>query len=534
MAKLTLSNISTAGVDWTTLINTVNANNDAIEVALENTLSRDGTAPNYMDAVLDMNDNRIINVPTPIDATDGVNKQYVDDEIAAIPVGGGGGGTSDHGLLNGLEDDDHPQYGNIADTEEITGYWEFQNPDGITIVADPLTYSTFCWIFADEDFTGPGTYSAGAIDLQVNKDGVANGFCYAAVTQYDDATGGGHLAATDSPFWSMGRYAGDGTIKLNVGDVIGKITWETKNESTSGGKTAYEIQVVYEGAGTGTTPGASLAFKNHAGTVWQATLDGGLVGYSAGTAATGGSQGPGTINCKGIYVDGVAVSGGGGSVATLGDIGDVTITAVATGEVLMRSGSLWINRTLAEAGIAATSHNHAATQITSGTMATARLGSGTASSTTFLRGDSTWAVPAFTPTFSGVRAYKTGSQLITNNTYEAVTFNTENYDSDSYWPGSGSTFTVPSDGYYHIDAGIRWDTSTSGQRAIRIVAASVNVAESTVTPSGSINTCLSTSCDVYLSAGASVIVYAGLYNGSGDRSLNVSGQTTFCSIHKIA
>lgn len=60
MAKLTLTDLGT------TLANTaatvINTNDDRIEAAFENTLSRDGTGPNQMEADLDINNNDILNV----------------------------------------------------------------------------------------------------------------------------------------------------------------------------------------------------------------------------------------------------------------------------------------------------------------------------------------------------------------------------------------------------------------------------------------------------------------------------------------
>ncbi len=48
----------------------------------------------------------------------------------------------------------------------------------------------------------------------------------------------------------------------------------------------------------------------------------------------------------------------------LGSLADATLTAIASGEMLKWNGSAWINNTLAEAGIAAASHTHVEADIT--------------------------------------------------------------------------------------------------------------------------------------------------------------------------
>lgn len=85
MPKLSLSTIASGYAS----VDALNANFDAIEAAIENTLSRDGTSPNTMSANLDMNSNRILNLPAPLNANEparhGDLQTYVDDaEAAAI------------------------------------------------------------------------------------------------------------------------------------------------------------------------------------------------------------------------------------------------------------------------------------------------------------------------------------------------------------------------------------------------------------------------------------------------------------------
>lgn len=86
MAKLTLSSLL-AGFRAT---NKLNENFDNIEAAIENTLSRDGTAPNAMLAPLDMNSQQILNLPAP--TTDNSAVRKIDLDNAVISSGGSGGG----------------------------------------------------------------------------------------------------------------------------------------------------------------------------------------------------------------------------------------------------------------------------------------------------------------------------------------------------------------------------------------------------------------------------------------------------------
>lgn len=70
--KVTLNNL---GVFDPTIITSVNANNTAITTAMNNTLSRDGTFPNQMNASLDMNNHRILNLPSPLNALEPLRLQ---------------------------------------------------------------------------------------------------------------------------------------------------------------------------------------------------------------------------------------------------------------------------------------------------------------------------------------------------------------------------------------------------------------------------------------------------------------------------
>lgn len=62
----------------------INDNFSELQQGVEDALSRSGKTPNFMDASLDMNMNRIINIADPVDDYDLANKHYVDESVASF------------------------------------------------------------------------------------------------------------------------------------------------------------------------------------------------------------------------------------------------------------------------------------------------------------------------------------------------------------------------------------------------------------------------------------------------------------------
>src|SRR6266576_3284716 len=95
MSKITLNNVASL-IDATTAANTINANSATIQTAMDNTLSRNGTQPNVMNAALDMNSNQVINLPLPATANSPLRLQDLNNFIGGgsvtnIPSGGNTG-----------------------------------------------------------------------------------------------------------------------------------------------------------------------------------------------------------------------------------------------------------------------------------------------------------------------------------------------------------------------------------------------------------------------------------------------------------
>lgn len=93
MSKLTLNDLTNLQNENTAVSN-ININSGLIEDEFDNSLSRDGSAPNQMEANLDMNSNRLLNLPSAVSSLEPLRLKDLDDFLGAgvtfnnLPTGG--------------------------------------------------------------------------------------------------------------------------------------------------------------------------------------------------------------------------------------------------------------------------------------------------------------------------------------------------------------------------------------------------------------------------------------------------------------
>ena len=153
--------------------------------------------------------------------------------------------------------------------------------------------------------------------------------------------------------------------------------------------------------------------------------------------------------------DGTVRLGVGNSGATTGDVVTVNsagVTVTGTLAATSVSGS----------GASLTGLN--ASNLSTGTVATARLGTGTANSTTFLRGDGTWAVAGGDPTTAQVLNATAGASVGAVGTYAFL------YDVAEAGRAPGAT--LAGSGLRYTSAS-GWSGSTSPSGTWRIMGATV-------------------------------------------------------------
>lgn len=153
------------------------------------------------------------------------------------------------------------------------------------------------------------------------------------------------------------------------------------DDTTSGGGGGAPTDATYIVASSNGTLSAERVLTNSFSIEWDLTAAGQV------SANLGSGVLPAVIGACASYFsllghthDATEIVSGVLAVARLG-------TGTPSSSTYLRGDGVWS----AISAFATASHTHAASDITSGTIATARLGSGTASSTTFLRGDSAYS-----------------------------------------------------------------------------------------------------------------------------------------------
>lgn len=272
MAKLTLSDIVTFVNDVAAKL-TYQQNNDLIEAAIENTLSRDGTSPNTMTVDLDLNSKKVINLADPTNGGDAVSKTYGD----ANYLTGVAGPTGPQGPAGPSGSGSGDVLGPASVTDNRLTRWN--GTTGDLIQESGITVNDTDDLSGIKDITLSGTVDGRDVDADGTKlDGISSGAeVNPSVVSQAEAEAG---TATTERIWTA----------LRVAQAIAALA---SSGFASGTKMLFQQTTAPDGW-TKETTHDDKALRLVTGTVGS----GGVTGFTTvfGAAKVTGSTSPGTVS----------------------------------------------------------------------------------------------------------------------------------------------------------------------------------------------------------------------------------------------
>lgn len=417
MAKITLADVA----NGSNAMSTINANSDAIEVASDDFLSRSGVGPNEMNADLNMNSKKILNLAPATTATEPVTLSQLEtwqNPGSGVGVTDGNKGDitvsndGDTWLLNTRDIDAATNINGVVPPANLgTG-----TADGTTFLRGDGAWSAVSGaggVLPPDDTYTDITVTASGTVWTINPNAITHAKYQSIAADRILGTTGSSGVPAEIPCTSTGRAILAGTSAAGVRGTLGLGTLSTLNSVasaniTDGNVTLNKIENITAGSVLGRSAGAAagsieLILLSATGQSLIASSSPAQARTVIGSPAVAHSHGATEVSS----VDASAINAGTGVINPTKLAGAGTPSTAS----VLRGDGTWATA-LAGGTILTSGSTLNGSQVLSGKVPPAQLGTGTTGTGVFLRGDGAWvAAPGASSGFSPAGVVITGAPL---------------------------------------------------------------------------------------------------------------------------